>query len=347
MAPTIPVFTVDLTGELLGRGVHGLLEHDWLRDGWVAFTPVTISADPGQVFATTTTAAGTGVVTGTESGHGNHRVAYLRSGTEWADAEVTSLVLPPGGWGGTNAQQGHLHRVREVSPGLWEGIAVWTAIVGGDYALLNCRAVRWDGSVLIQAPTGDPADASDAGEVDRTVQVVSRQRFSFLGSWINEYRCVPTHLNGLRVGDVVTVAGVDLTSFNLTDVPVANADRGNGVLQVVSPTVTGAVAWATTPTGSVRGSGVDAEKRWAPFWFSTRVVGGTGSAVTVLIKRWRPQDGEPDWSSPVVQRHTVIPGGSVPSVALGPGACALWTAHFNGGSSGSWGGVRFRRLTVP
>jgi hypothetical protein len=82
------------------------------------------------------------------------------------------------------------------------------------------------------------------------------------------------------------------------------------------------------------------QKRWAPFWLSTRVRGGSASSVVVEAKRWRPEDGEPDWSDARVMRQTIATNGNVPALALGPGSCALWGAHFISTSSGSWGAVR-------
>jgi hypothetical protein len=320
------------------------LVHHWGTDGWGPFAPVLINADDAQVFATTVV-TGSGVITGTQAGDGNMRVAYVRECTEWTDSEMTSLIVGPAGWNTINAQQGHLHRVREVSPGLWEGIAVWTAVVGGDYSLINTRGVRFDGATLFQSD-GDLATSADSSSLDRGLRVEARQRFNFV-SWFNEYRVSPLHLWGLAVGDIVTITSVSGTGFNETGVAVANADRVGGVVQVGDPSDTTTVAYAITPGGLIVPSGIHAQKRWAPFWLSTRVVGGTASAATVEWLRWRYGEPRPDWSDARVQRRAIASNANVPALATGPGLCGLWGAHFTGGSSGAYGQARFREVCRP
>lgn len=232
--------------------------HSWTDEGWSPFTPVTMTDDAGQVFATTVV-TGTGVITGTQAAHGNHRVAYLRDCTDWVDSEVTSLVYGPVGWNNGGAQQGHLHGVREISPGVWEAIAVWTAVVGGGYELLNVRGVRWDGTTLLQS-SGDAATSADQSYIDRALRLWGRQRFQF-GSWINEYHALPPHLWGLSVGDLVTTTAVSGTGFNETAQPVTNVDRTGGIVQLVDPSDTGAVAFAITPGGLMAPGGVHSQKR--------------------------------------------------------------------------------------
>src|ERR671923_1583371 len=126
--PIVPVYTVDAS-QVIAEHVaarHGV-DHDFKRDGWNGFTKVVITSDGVQVFTESVSATGRGRVTGAAA-PGNHRVAHLRDGTVERDSVITSVIYGPGsGWGGTNAQQGHLHRVREISPGLWEGIAIWTS----------------------------------------------------------------------------------------------------------------------------------------------------------------------------------------------------------------------------
>lgn len=320
------------------------LVHNWATDGWGPFVPVLINADGAQTFATTVV-TGSGIITGTQAGSGNMRVAYVRDCTEWVDSEITSLIRGPTGWNTINAQQGHLHRVREVSPGLWEGIAVWTAVVGGDYSLINTRGVRFDGATLFQSD-GDLATSTDSATIDRGLRVDARQRFNFV-SWFNEYRCSPVHLWGLAVGDIVTITSVSGTGFNETGVVVANADRTGGVVQVVDPTDTTAVAYAITPAGLIVPSGVHAQKRWTPYYLRSRVVGGTASVATVEWMRWRLGDPVPDWSDPRVQRKAIASNASVPALATQAGKCGLWGAHFTGGSAGVWGEARFREVCRP
>lgn len=343
MAPTYPVFTVDLTGELLGSGVHGLVEHDWARDGWAPFTPVVMTADEEQAFEQTVV-DGAGVLTSTAPTGGSFRVAYLREGTVCRDSEVTSLVLGPGDWAFTNAQQGHLHRVREVAPGVWEAIAVWTAVFGGGYQLLNVRGVRFDGTTIWQSG-GDDATAGDFGFIDHATRLTGVRRFTGFGLFLNEYQARDTgRLAHLLTGDLVTIADLTDTSFNETAVALNGSVGPSGVAQVLDPTHTDLVPWTPVAGGTL--VPVSDEKRVCPFWLSTRVRGGTASALTVELKRWRPDEPEPDWSDVRVQRRAVVPDVDVPALAVDAGYAALWGAHFLDGSSGAWGGARFRRLST-
>lgn len=324
-----------------------VVEHDWERHGWAAFNPVTITVDGAQVFVGTV-ASGLGVLTGTQAGAGSHRVAYLRSGTRWRDSEITSVVFGPAGtaWNGTNAQQGHLHRVRPVSgvPGMWEGIAIWTAVFGGGYELINTRGVRFDGATLFQSG-GDAASSGDAGFIDRSLIVDARQRLNF-GSWLNQYRAIPMHLNGLKVGTLVTIANVSGTGFDQTDIAVNAVDPATGLVQVIDPTDTTTVAWGSTPTGTVIPSGASAPARYVPFAVSSRVEGDDPDSQVVAWKRWKHlYEDEPDWGSQRVQRKTITSNVDVPDLAVGSGHCALWGAHFHDGSAGTWGGATFRRTS--
>jgi hypothetical protein len=340
---TIPVFTVDLTGEVLGRGVHGLVEHDWSRDGWEPLTPVVMSADGAQVFEASVV-DGRGVVTGTQAGNGGLRVAYLRSGTDWRDGEVRSLVYgPTADWDGSNAQQGHLHRVRQVSSGLWEGIAVWTTVVGGfRYDFLHCNAVRFDGTTLSQG-TGAPGfGATDASSFERRV-VVNRANRVDAFDVVQFRHCLPTHLYGLADGDLVSVTGMVEASLNLSNVAVSGVNRSTGFFQAASATAGDLTDEAAG--GTVLHAGVDVNRRYCPFWLATRAVGGTGSSVTVEAKRWRPEDPEPDWGDARVLRGTITPSVGVPALPNGAGLHGLWNAHYHDGSGGAWGDLRFRRLT--
>jgi hypothetical protein len=316
--------------------------HDWDLDGWDPFTPVVISDDDPQVFDLTV-ASGRGVITGSVADNGNHRVAYLREGTLWADSEITSVIYGPGGtaWTGTNGQQGHLHRVREVEPGVWEAIAAWTAVFGGGYETINTRAVRFDGATLFQGD-GDIATSADIPFIDRRLAIVSKERTTGFGLFFNNMGVTPAHLYGLAGGDIVTVDSTDAT-MDQTDIAVNGATPGTGVVQVVEPTTLSTSALAVD-RGHITPSGVSRSKRWVPYVMSTRVVGGDATAAVLELKRWRLGDPEPDWSDPRVQRQDVTANAGVPTVPTEPGLCALWAAHFFGGSTGTFGGLRFRQI---
>lgn len=324
-----------------GRNVHGVVTHDWGRDGWAPFAAATMTADGAQSFAQSV-GGGRGTLTATQPTGGNLRVAYVREGTEWVDSEVTSLVWGPSNYGvGTLiAQQGHIHRVREVSPGVYEGIGVWTGVFASDYSVLNTRAVRWDGTTLFQSGGDDPTGV-DASHINRQLALVSRDRFTAFGLWFNNYSVHPSHLYGLANGDIVTVDSTDST-FDETDVAVNSVDTALGGVQVIEPTTFSASALAVD-RGLVRPSGASSQKRWTPYWLSTRVRGGNATSLVVEWKRWRPEEAEPDWGHSRVQRRTVTSTLDVP-IPTEAGMCALWGAHFVNGSSGSWGETRFRKL---
>ena len=327
----------------LGDDVHGVIAHDWDRDGWAPFQPVVITADGSQQLDLDVDDA-RGVVTG-PGPEGSHRVALLRQGTLWRDAEVRSVVWGPlGDWAGNNAQQGHLHRVRQIGPTLWEGIAVWTSVVfGGDYRYLHVASVRWDGTTLWQSSNDGGAGDRDARWIDRRLQLVSKDRFSAFGLVFTRLGVTPSHGYGLAAGTTVNIDADDDT-YDAAEVPVQGFDVPAGFVQVqYGPEP----APLTVARGHVTPAGAHSQRRWCPFGMATRVRGGTSGAVVVEIKRWRAGwDPEPGWDDPRVMRATVTPdsGGNVPEMALGPGLHGLWAAHFHDGSSGAWGPVTFTRL---
>jgi hypothetical protein len=342
---------IEQQAELNSLATRVAYVHDWAVHGTDDFTPVVITDDDPQVFSLTAP-TGTGTITGTVAGNGNHRVAYVHSCPAVADGEMTSLILGPTAFATTNAQQGHIHRVREISPGVWEGIAVWTAVVGGGYELINTRGVRWDG-VTLQQSNGDIATSADTPFLDRSMRVYARERFQF-GAWFNRYHVLPRNSWGqagqwgLQNGDLVTITAVSGTGFNETNVAVQEINASTGYLQVQDPADTGAVAYAVSPDGLIIPSSTSSQKRWTPYYLATRVVDGSASAATVEWKRWRYEEGPdgPDWSDARVQRRAITPSAGVPELATEPGQFALWAAHFHTGSAGSWGSVRFRQVTA-
>lgn len=319
------------------------VRHDWAVHGWTPFTAVTMTADPPQTFSQTVV-NGRGVLTGTQTGGGSLRIAYLRAGTLWTDSEITSLIVGPSSGFNANAQQGHIHRVRQISPGLWEGIAAWTAVVGGGYETINTRGVRFDGTTLFQS-TGDAAFSSDIPYIDRKLAITTKSRTTAFGLFFNNHNVHPTHLYGLVNGDIVTIASSDST-FNETNIALNGATPSVGVIQVIEATTLSTSALAVD-SGTVTPSGNSGQKRFCPYWMSTRVRGGTTSAAVIEVKRWRPEEGEPDWGDPRVVRANVATNGSVPSLATGPGLCALWGAHFvSTGPTGTFGGGRYRQVVT-
>jgi len=325
--------TIDAPGAALG------IVHEWDIDGWAPFTPVTISADGSQAFSTTVV-AGKGVITGTQPTGGSLRRAYLREGTLWADSEITSLIYGPGAGFNSDAQQGHLHRVREISPGVWEAIAAWTAVLGGGYETLNTRGVRFNGTTLFQSG-GDAAVSSDTPAFERRLQIMTKERITAFGLFFNNLGVTPSHLWGLTTGDVVTVDSSDAT-MDATAEALNGATPGDGIIQMAELTTLATSALAVD-RGTVLPSGASFQKRFCPYWLTTRVRGGSASALTLEAKRWRPEDPEPDWGDPRVLRRSITTSVDVPALALGPGLCGLWGAHFINGTTGTYGGATFRQ----
>lgn len=335
----VPQATLSAVTALDGRvdRLEARVEHRWDVHDWSVFTPVVITADGDtDPEFTLSVSAGAGVVSNADS-ETSLRVAYLRDGTEdWVDSGMRSLFLAPATWNGNNVQQGHLHRVRALGGGVYEGVAIWTSVVfGGTMANLHCKSVRFDGTTLAQSGnSGAAADpsAADSAYIDRTLALTGMFRSTGFGLFFNNYVCIPNHLYGLAQGDIVTIDS-NTSTYDETNVAVNGAAPGTGRVQVIEPTTQSTTALAVD-TGTIRPSSTSEMKRWAPFWMATRVIGDV-----VYIKRWRPEEGEPSWSNARVQRVTLATDADVPSLAAGPGACGLWAAHFYGGSSGSWGDI--------
>jgi hypothetical protein len=347
--PTSPNF--DQLQDVLARQV---IEHNWARDGWADFTPVVITADGAQSFSTIVTGvggntSGIGAAVSTIPGNASLRIAYLRNGTNWRDGEVRSTIWGPlTPWNGTNAQQGHLHRVRKINATTYEGIALWTSIVfGGDYSFLHVASVQFDGTTLnFNGAAGGLFDALDSGWIHRGVRVMGHRRFNFI-DWINEYTIGQPHYARYWLpGTHIAVTSLSDATFNEADIALNTFDTNGSIITVKEPTTLSAVSYAVDGTGGIAPIGEDLQKKWCPFTMATRVIGGTAGSVTVEAKRWRLGDPEPDWGEARVRRGPVLSGGSISSVALGPGLHGLWGAHFNGGSAGGWGDLQFRCVTA-
>jgi hypothetical protein len=316
--------------------------HDWDLNGWTPFTEVVITADGSQDF-TKTVDAGAGKVAGTLAGNGNHREAHMLAGTDWVDSEMTSLIFSPVGWVSGGAQQGHIHRMREVSPGLWEGIAVWTGVFGTDYRGLNIRGVRFDGTTLLQSG-GDAATGADSDYLDRRMLVRATERISF-GSMIQQYRVVDADkLLHMAVGDIVDAESFVDSSFNQTDVAIGGIDHTTGNISITDPESGPVVGLTAVYNGRITPDSTNGQKRWTPYWMTTRVRGTSTASQIVEVKRWKPEDREPDWGDPRVLRRTILSNANVPDLAIGQGHCALWIAHFISTSSGKFGKVTAKEL---
>jgi len=330
---------------LLGSSVHGVVEHDWGRSDWSSLNPVVITADGAQSFATSIV-DGKGRLSGPLS-NGSLRVAYLLPNTNWADSEMRSVIWGPATtWATNNAQQGHLHRVREYSPGQWEAIGIWTSVVfGGDYSYLHVASVRWDGTYnSLKQSGGSMTGAQDSSYIDRTLSIINIQRWQFV-SWFNQYHAIqPDRFKFITTSDTVTASDFADATFNETNKNLFGIDLNLNKFIIVDDTDTNAVDPTHVGAGIIRPSSGSLQKRWTPFVMATRVIGGDANTVPIEIKRWRLGEPEPDWGEPRVRRGTVTSNGTVPSLALGPGQNALWNAHFYNGSGGDWGNISCHKL---
>jgi Collagen triple helix repeat (20 copies) len=315
--------------------------HDWDLDGWTPFTTVVMTADGSQAF-TKTVENGAGKLVGTLPTNGSLREAYIIPNTEWEDSEMTSLVLQPTGPVGSS-QQGHIHRMKEISPGVWEGIAIWSSVFGNDYRALHTRGVRFDGVTLTQSD-GDGATGGDVNFIDRGMHIRAAERFTF-GSVFQAYRVLePQMLLTLSVGDFIDVISMADSSFNESNIACASIDFSAGSISLVDPAAGAAVSIFPVYNGLVLPDSNNNMKRWTPHWLSTRVRNGSASTVIAEIKRWKPEEREPDWGDPRVMRRTILSNVGVPSLALGPGHCAMWGAHLLSTSSTKWGQIRAKEL---
>lgn len=140
MAPTIPVYTLDITTDPLGFGIHGIGEVDWRRQNLATWNRFVMNDD---VTVTNTVVE---VVDGMFWGYGTggagttseRRDWYLIPGTEgWIDTEMTALI-----WGGMNqlgngmAQHGLIHRAYIDGDGQ-KGAIVWHDTIFGIGSIQN------------------------------------------------------------------------------------------------------------------------------------------------------------------------------------------------------------------
>lgn len=328
------------------NGVHGVTKHNWEEEGWASFTPLLMSVDGDQQFVTTVN-DGRGRVTGTEPGDGNHRVAYVLDNARATDSEIVSLIWgPTSPWVGNNAQQGHIHRVRQISENMWEGIAFWTSVFGGTYHFIHANGVRFDGTTLGQADGVDSGFGSaDSDFIDREVQIAGRERITPFGIERAVVKVVhPDRLQFIEAGDIITASNFDDAEYNETDTDVVENTLHCQLTYNNPSGVSGVDPWASVRRGFITPSGDDEMKRWTPFWLATRVIGGTASNVPVEMMRWRLGEPQPDWGDSRVQRSFITPSVSVPDLAINEGDPALWAAHFFDGSGGEWGHVEVHSL---
>lgn len=335
----------------LGDDLHGVIVHDWNRDGWSAFTSETISL--GDLALTTpwtqSVVNNRGRLTAISGStqQGGMRVAYLRAGTSWRDSEITSVFHAPSYWSTNNAQIGHMHRIQPIAGStFWMAIAIWTSVVfGGDYGFLHAAVARFGPQSYVTVHLGPSSSlgTSNAEYLDRTQTVLSVNRFDFLGAKFNQYFVGGGNALELPDSTTVSFSGFADATFNLTTSNVT-IEPNLGLIQAGHPTATTTAA-AQATTGQVRPAGASAQLRWAPYYLSTRVVGGSATSINVQIKRWRPDEGEVPWSSVRSMSVTLTTSNPlIPTVPTEAGYCGLWGAHVYDGTFVEWGDMRFRRI---
>lgn len=327
--------------------IQDVITHDWSLDSWGDFEPITITEDGDQEFDLSVV-NGKGHIQGDSSG-GNLRVAYTHLGTDgWLDSEIRSVIWgPTEPWVGNNAQQGHIHRVREVSPGNYEGIAFWTSVVfGANYSFIHVNAIRFDGTTLLQGDGSEVnAGTSDSDWIDRDVMIEGRDHINAFTA--TRVRYTPrSNFQYVTNEDTVSTIDMDDSDLNVEDADVATNDISRGQIAIINNEPNGDIPWSIAQWDSrVRPTGGSLNKRWVPYVLATRVRGGSSSEIPVEYKRWRLEDPEPDWGDPRVRRGTVQTNDNIPDLPVEGGRCALWGAHFYDGSGGEFGDITFTNLT--
>jgi hypothetical protein len=319
-------------------GVPGAeTEHDWNVDGWAAFTQVNVNPHGSDSSAASVQAPGRGRVTGTGTS-GNRRDAWLRDDTEWEDSEIRSLWSTPSPATGSPApQMGHIHRAVEVSPGVWRGFVITNNIAGAAVQNTNLNIWQFDGAALTLGSNG--ASMSHETALRRDIVVRAVDRFQFV-SWFNRYQCEPFHLYDMVASDEVDITDMSDTTFTQADITPSSIDKVGGVVALVDPTDTGAVALKAA-TGKIV---LPLYKRYWPRWVASRLIGNK-----LYVKSWRSTEPEPGWGNATYVGTADFAGVNIPSpnVAAAPsgaGFCGLISAHLQTNAYIEFSQVSFRRL---
>lgn len=326
-----------------------VVNHDWTLNGWDPFFKVVINIHGNDSYSDTIV-TGRGRITGTGT-NGNRREWRLHRDTNFANSEVRSLwwggsVWDSGGSGAT-PQMGHVHRAKEVAPGVWQGWVVSNNIFLTEQNTINQNI--WEGagtSTLILGSRG----GSKTFPLARTLQVTGVTRVNFLG-WINQYVVNPKHMYGIKNGDLVTTTSLDST-FVETGQPVT-VDYATGAANIPEAvTQSGVAAKFDVGTITVTGAG----KHW-PYWVASRLIGNV-----LTVKAWRFKEDEPDWGDPeaikIFDTSVTNPGPSqggnpnpgdnsgftVPAPTTGRGYCGLVIAHLRNNAYMEYAQTKFIRL---
>jgi hypothetical protein len=317
---------------------HGVVVHSWRKDGWTPFDQFTISVDRSTT-NTVSVNEDRGRITsaGTD---GSFREIRAHEDTNWEDSEIVSLWWSPSvmDTGTATPQMGHVHRFKEISPGVWSGYVVTNNITFSAYSTWNQNIWQTNLTTLTLGSNGGNKVFTDALNRQLGVQAVSR--FTGFGLWFNDYRVVPNHLWGLAAGDVVS-ADVGDATFDETNLAVNAVNTIVGNVQLNENTVAQQVAVAQKfETGTIT---PQSHRRWFPSWVKTQLRG------TVLrVKVWRYMEPEPDWgqASNVVTFDTAGAGNPAPNATAptGSGLCGVVGAHLRNSAYMEYGDMTFRKL---
>jgi hypothetical protein len=316
------------------RDDDAVIEHDWDRDGWAPFRPVTVNTDGAQQFDTSVV-AGRGRVTGSVAGSSNMRRFYLRGGTRWPDSDITSTWWGPSTFDVIRPQMGHVHGARVGEDGRLRGAVVWFNIVGGPNpeALL---ANTWEGTLTstLRQGTQDPVFVAggSAEAVGRSPLVVWANRFVFGGTFL-DLRVTPDWMaDGLVAGSVGDLTGMAATGLNGVDYSVQGGASGLIRLNASGPALTDNVAGGTwTPDYPGRVFPYNVRSQWRP--------------PVLRFKQWPYGRPEPDWGGRFTWSVNLVLGGTATGVP-DDGYAGLVAAHAHTGAYAEWGRTLFQRAAA-
>jgi len=310
---------------LLDAGAHGLMERTWIEHGTTGLTRVVMTQDGANSFVASVTDRWL-TITAQGSG-GNQREAFLLPDSDAEDSELVSLLGPADTLAPGVAQWWHLHRVVEVSPGVWRAFAVWTDTTIPLPTLLNLNVVEFTGAASMSFnPGGINSALATALDTLRYCPITRARR---AGGVVTAHTPVPWLP---KVGDTGNLVNMAATGFNITGATVTAVDQTRRTF-----------AWAQAGSDA---TDADAGGTWEPatrtatipHMLATRLIGNT-----LYAKQWRPEEPEPDWADPGrVFAHTISAGSPAPPT--GEGVNAVAAAHMQTPNRLRFGGTRSRRL---
>lgn len=304
----------------------------WNPTSWGEFPfEVFNTAQAPQSYSRSVVDTNTFSVTGTGAGNESHRVIYMARERS-ADSEITSRWGPHSAFTGLAPQVGHVHRARMDASGLWHAIAVWQNIFGNAYSTIIVKAIRFDGTTLTQGNT--PGSFLAPGGINRNLRVLAAANLA--GFNVRQYFCTPVDLQGMVNGDLVTVAQMDDTGFNVASaLPVSNVDITAGTFTV---TGTGDGTKDETSMGQVTFADGGKAANWG-YMVKSRVEG-----TRVRVKQWRNSTPEPNnWHIDLdVGADTTVP--EVAVSATKDGQVGLWFGHLHDNAYGRMSNVSITHL---